>query len=68
MKNGVLSYTSAAKGLKSNYVKASQNTIDMTAKYLDFGLKSIETFALQYSLDSDISYYMSGLAKNNLGR
>lgn len=60
---GVFSYSKASKGLVSNYENATNNTINMATKYMEFGFHSVDAVALQYASNSDISYYIRGLAK-----
>ncbi len=60
---GIFSYSKASKGLVSNYENATNNTINMATKYMEFGFNSVDAVALQYASNSDISYYIRGLAK-----
>ena len=59
---GIFSYSKASKGLVSNYENATNNTINMATKYMEFGFNSVDAVALQYASNSDISY-IRGLAK-----
>lgn len=60
---GIFSYSKASKGLVSNYEQATQNTINMATKYIQFGFESVDSVAVQYTSNSDIAYYIRGLAK-----
>lgn len=60
---GVFSYLKASDGLISNYEQATDNTVNMATKYIEFAFNSVDSVALQYVSNSDITYYIRGLAK-----
>ena len=60
---GVFSYLKASEGLISNYEQATDNTVNMATKYMEFAFNSVDSVALQYVSNSDITYYIRGLAK-----
>lgn len=61
---GIISYTKASQGLISNYEQATKNTIDMATEYMNLGLSSVDSIAMQYTKDPDISYYSQGVTNN----
>ncbi len=61
---GIISYTKASKGLVTNYEQATKNTINMATEYMNLGLSSVDSIALQYTKDSHISYYAQGVTNN----
>ncbi|WMJ87319.1 methyl-accepting chemotaxis protein [Anaerocolumna sp. MB42-C2] len=61
---GFVSYTKASKGLISNYEQATKNSINMATEYMNFGLSSVNSIALQYAEDKDISYFAQGVTNN----
>lgn len=63
---GFSSYSKSSKGLISNYEQASRSNIEMTAKYMEYGLKTIEETAYQYSTDQQLSNYICGLYSSDL--
>ncbi|WP_313130640.1 methyl-accepting chemotaxis protein [Anaerocolumna sp.] len=60
---GVFSYLKASDGLISNYEQATDNTVNMATKYMEFAFSSVDSVALQYVSNSDITYYIRGLSK-----
>ncbi|MBE5967815.1 MAG: methyl-accepting chemotaxis protein [Lachnospiraceae bacterium] len=63
---GVVSFLVAATGIRNNYRESSAQTLEMTGKYLEFGLDSIEDSAIQYSVDKTFTKYFSGLYDTNV--
>lgn len=63
---GFSSYSKASKGLVLNYEQSSRSNIDMTAKYIEYGLKTVEETAYQYSMDQQLSNYICGLYNSDL--
>ncbi len=61
---GIISYTKASQGLVTNYEQATKNTINMATEYMNLGLSSVDSIALQYTKDSHISYYAQGVTNN----
>ncbi len=61
---GFISYTKASQGLLSNYEQATKNTINMATEYMNFGLSTVDSIALQYTEDKDIGYYAQGVTNN----
>lgn len=57
---GISSYSKSSKGFISNYEQSSKSNIDMTAKYLEYGLNTIEETAFQYTMDKNFTNYISG--------
>ncbi len=63
---GISSYSKSSKGLISNYEQASISNLEMTAKYIEYGLKTVEETAYQYSTDQQLSNYICGLYQEDL--
>lgn len=58
---GFISYSKSSEGLISNYKKATTNTITMATRYLEFSMDTVNNISLQYTKDSDTSYFTRGL-------
>jgi methyl-accepting chemotaxis protein len=58
---GISSYLKSTSSLVSNYEKSSQNNMEMTAKYIEYGLKTVEEVSLQYTLNKDVISYVNGM-------
>ncbi len=58
---GVVSFTVAASGIRNSYRESSVQTLNMTGKYLLFGIDSAEDTAIQYSVDKTIIKYFSDI-------
>lgn len=54
---GVISYNKASDGIISNYEKASKQTLDLTTQYIEFGLNSIESTAIQFEFEETTTKY-----------
>lgn len=54
---GVISYKKASVGIISNYEKASKQTLDLTTEYIEFGLNSIESTAIQFEFEETTTKY-----------
>lgn len=54
---GVITYRKASNGLISNYEEATVNTLDMSAKYIEYRLASVKSTAVQYDLNYDLERY-----------
>lgn len=62
---GIVSYTKASQGIIQKYEKSSLMSIDMMSDYFELGLKTVETKALQLTLnDTLIKYYSGGFQKD----
>lgn len=61
---GVISYQKAKLGLVDNYIKSVNNSLEMTAEYLDFGFESITATAYQYSLNNELKFYLTGVSSD----
>jgi methyl-accepting chemotaxis protein len=63
---GISSYSKSSKGLVSNYEQSSRSNIEMTAKYIEYGLETVKEAAFQYTTDTQLSNYISGLYSDDL--
>lgn len=66
---GVASYNKASHAIRDNYESSTTQTINMTSKYLNLGIQSIEAISSQYVSDSQIQkynvgYYLDDKVKN----
>lgn len=61
---GIFSYTRASQGLIANYEASTLNTIELAVQYIDLGLSSVESTALQLTMDSQLSNFAFGLYRN----
>ncbi len=57
---GIVSYTKSANSLTNSFETSALQTIQMTAKYLEMAMTSVETQAFVLSQDSDVSDYIFG--------
>lgn len=57
---GFVSFTNAAEGIRSSYETSTTQTINMTSKYLQLGIQSIEAVSSQYVSDTQIQKYIVG--------
>lgn len=62
---GIVSYQQAAVGIRSNYQKSAGQALDMTGKYLEFGLEAVEETTVQYTNDNILSLYFMGFYSDN---
>lgn len=62
---GLVSYDKASKGLESNYIESTQNSINMAARYVQFGLDSVNGVAVEYSVKQDLKEYVTGLYESD---
>lgn len=62
---GIISYSKSSEGLKNNYKNATSNTLNMATKYLEYVFDGINNLSLQYTKDSDMSYFTRGLIYTN---
>jgi len=58
---GMISYNKAASGLVSSYEDTSIKALQMTAKYIEFGLDGVEAATLQYVVDQNAKKYITGV-------
>jgi methyl-accepting chemotaxis protein len=58
---GSVSYNRASKAIVEKFNESSQQAIQMTGKYLYFGLKSVDTTVVQYIMDTKVQNYFYGL-------
>lgn len=54
---GVISYGKASDGIITNYENASKQTLDLTTQYIEFGLNSIESAAIQFEFEDTTTKY-----------
>ena len=57
---GIVSYTKSANSLTKSFETSALQTIQMTARYLEMAMTSVETQAFVLSQDSDVSDYILG--------
>lgn len=62
---GLLSYKHSEQGLRKKYEEAAMTTLKMTTRYIDLGLRLVESEALKYAYDSNFNEYFMGLYENN---
>ena len=62
---GVISYQKASDSILDNYQKSSQQAINMSGQYLNFGFESIKSTALQYIMDKRIQAYFYGASDSD---
>jgi methyl-accepting chemotaxis protein len=60
---GFISYRKSSSGLISNYEQATRNSMRMATKYIETGLNSVDAISIGYAGDSELEYYIRGLAK-----
>lgn len=60
---GVISYKKASNGIINSYEKASMQTLVLTTQYIEFGLKSIESTAIQLEYEDTTTKYFVDYAK-----
>lgn len=58
---GVFSYKKSAEGMNQTFRESTQQTIKMTAQYIDVSNSFIEAEALKYAFNSELSKYMMGM-------
>lgn len=63
---GYSSYSKASKGFIANYEQSSVSNIEMSAKYMEYGLKTVEETAYQYSTDTQLTNYISRVYSGDL--
>ncbi|WP_167955215.1 methyl-accepting chemotaxis protein [Anaerosporobacter faecicola] len=57
---GIISYNKASSGIISNYERASKQTLDLTTQYIEFGLNTVESTAIQFEFeDSTTKYFLN---------
>lgn len=64
---GVISYEKASDGIISNYEKASKQTLDLTTQYIESGLNSIESAAIQFEFEETTTKYFLNYIGVNKG-
>lgn len=62
---GIFSYSRASQGLIANYEASTLKTIEIAVDYVDLGLASVESTALQLTMDSQLSNFAFGLYKDS---
>lgn len=62
---GVVSYIQSEHAIRSNYEETSGQALNMTSKYLAFGLDSVQESAVQFINDNNIIRYFSNYYKND---
>lgn len=63
---GFVSFNKAADGIRSSYENSTEQTIQMTGKYLQLGVESIEEVATQYISDSIKQKYVQGYYSDDI--
>lgn len=63
---GLVSYNKASQAIISSYRSSSRQAVEMTAKYLEFGLDSVAETAFQYTNDNNLQKYTAGYYKNDI--
>lgn len=58
---GVTAYRRAAEGMSQKFSESTQQTVNMAVEYVDMSCNFIESEALKYAFDSDLSKYFVGL-------
>ncbi len=59
---GIVSFSKASEGIRTNYEKATADAINMTGEYMRFGFESVEATAIQYVNDNTIIKYFLNLS------
>ncbi|WP_310605043.1 methyl-accepting chemotaxis protein [Anaerosporobacter sp.] len=54
---GIISYTKASIGIISKHEEASMQTLDLTTQYIEFGLSSVESAAIEFQFDDMTTKY-----------
>ena len=62
---GVVTYGKASESIRSSYELATNQTINMTSQYLEFGIRSVENLSTQYINDDNIKKYFMGLTSTD---
>lgn len=67
---GLVSFNKAAEGIRSSYEHSTEQTINMTGKYLQLGFENIEATVVQYVSTAEnskyvIGYYTDDILKDN---
>lgn len=62
---GVASFLKASSGIRNSYENSTAQTISMTSRYLQLGIKSVEDISSQYLSDDSIQKYFSGYYMDN---
>ena len=65
---GLLSYKQSERGLREKYEEAAMTTLKMTTRYIDLGLRLVESEALKYAYDSNFNEYFMGLYEKNASK
>lgn len=65
---GISSYRKSSEGFKKNYEQSSQSNVEMTAKYIEYGINSLKEVAFQYISNDEMASYINGLYKNDMSR
>jgi methyl-accepting chemotaxis protein len=58
---GAVSYNRASKAIISKYKTSSQQSLDMTGEYINFGFSTVTATACQSVLDKDVMNYFRGI-------
>lgn len=54
---GIVSYQKASNGIISNYEKSTKQSLDLTTQYIEFGLNSVESAAIQFEFEDITTKY-----------
>ncbi|HEX3075479.1 MAG TPA: methyl-accepting chemotaxis protein [Lachnospiraceae bacterium] len=65
---GVVSFNRAAEGIRSSYENSTKQTIQMTSKYMQLGIESIENVVKEYISDDEKQKYIVGYYNDNLAK
>jgi methyl-accepting chemotaxis protein len=63
---GIVSFLKASSGIRSSFENSTKQAINMTGKYLQFGLKSVEDVSSQYISDDSVEKYFTGYFKDDV--
>lgn len=62
---GVSSYQKAAEGMSENYRESSLETMKMATEYIDMSCDFIQTDAMTYVINDDLTKYMAGVLEKD---
>ncbi|HEX3023131.1 MAG TPA: methyl-accepting chemotaxis protein [Lachnospiraceae bacterium] len=65
---GFASFIKAAEGIRSSYENSTEQTIQMTSKYLLLGIESIDNVVKEYISDAEKQKYVVGYYNDNLAK
>lgn len=62
---GITAYQRSAAGMSEKFRESTQQTLNMAVEYVDVSCEFIESEALKYAYDSDLTKYFIGLYSND---